>query len=68
MVLGVGGNFIEVSDQSRQEILDGSTGGQITYQGGAGPININIYNPLEVVDGEFLLTIEDEDMSNLYVG
>jgi len=66
--VGVGGNFIDISDESRQKIEQsfGTTtfDGQITYKSGRGPINVSIYNPIEVQDGEFELTMIDENMAN----
>ena len=62
--VGIGGNFVDMSEETRQAILDGSFDGSITYKAGRGPIDVRVYNPLEVVDGEFLLTFYDENMSN----
>lgn len=62
--IGVGGNFIDISDETRQAILNGSFDGTIVYKGGRSPINIRVYNPLEAVNGEFLLTFYDENMAN----
>jgi len=61
---GVGGNFLDISDESEAAILDGSFTGEITYKPGKGPIKIVIYNSLEVKDGEFELTFVDEDLTN----
>lgn len=58
--LGVGGNFVEISDESRESILNGSFKGEITYKPGRGPIAINIYNPLEVKNGNYELWITDK--------
>ena len=62
---GAGGNFLAISKETREAICEGTTNGEITYLAGAGPLDIQIYNPLEVVDGEYELTFYDEDMSNL---
>ena len=62
--VGVGGNFIDISEATRQAILDGSFDGSITYNSGRGPINVRVFNPLEVVNGEFLLTFTDENPDN----
>ncbi|MFK7933956.1 MAG: hypothetical protein AB8G22_10635 [Saprospiraceae bacterium] len=62
--IGVGGNFLDISNETRQAIIDGSFDGTITYNAGGGPVNISVYNPLEVVDGEFLLTFIDENLDN----
>lgn len=62
--VGVGGNFVDISEATRQAILDGSFDGSITYKSGRGPINVRVYNPLEAVNGEFLLTYYDENTAN----
>lgn len=61
---GVGGNFLDISEETEAEILDGSFDGDILYQAGRGPVNVTVYNPLEVKDGEFEITFIDSDMSN----
>ncbi len=62
--IGNGGNFIDVSDETREAIIQNKFTGEITYQPGQAPISINIFNPLDVKDGEFELTFIDENMGN----
>jgi len=62
--IGAGGQFLDLEEGVRESILDGSFDGEIEYKEGRGPINITIFNPLEVKNGEFELTLVDEDMSN----
>ena len=67
--IGNGGLFLDVSDESRAAIEEsfatgGDFGGEITYRPGRGPIEVAIFNPLDVVDGEFELTFTDADLSN----
>jgi hypothetical protein len=62
--IGAGGQFLDLADGERESFLDADFDGQITYQPGEGPLDVKIYNPLDVVDGNFLLRIQDEDMSN----
>ena len=65
---GVGENNVAISQETEQEILDGSLNGSfdgvIEYQPGRSPINVKIYNPLEVANGEFQLTFTDLDGNN----
>ncbi len=61
---GAAGNFLDMTDESRESIINGSFTGAIQYKPGQGPLNIQIYNPLDVVDGVFQLTFTDADMSN----
>lgn len=68
--VGNGGNFLDISDETRNEIeasFNDPTkpfSGEITYRPGRGPISVNIFNPLDVVNGNFELTFFDENMSN----
>ena len=65
--VGNGGLFLDISNETRLEIEDafGSEfSGEITYRPGRGPIEVAIFNPLDVVDGEFELTFVDENMAN----
>ncbi len=61
---GAGGNFLDISEETREAITDGTFTGEITYKPGRGPIEVSIVNPLEVRDGEFELTFVDSDMSD----
>ena len=69
--VGTGANFLDLSATTREEIEGlirednaAAFGGEVTYQGGFGPINVQIYNPLEVVDGEYELTFVDNNLDN----
>lgn len=62
--IGAGGNFLDMSDETKAQILDGTFDGTIVYKDGRGPIDVAIFNPLEVIDGEYEVTFEDENMSN----
>ncbi len=55
---GVGTNFLDISKETREAIALGKlTDGKVTYADGAGPINVKIYNPLEVKDGKYRLDV-----------
>jgi len=58
--VGVGGNLLDVDSTVYDQILDGSFNGDILYREGAGPINVKIYNPLEVKNGVFQLEMFGE--------
>ncbi len=62
--IGAGGVFLDMKESTVTAILDGSFTGEIDYKAGQGPINIKIYNPLAVKNGEFQLTLVDENMDN----
>ncbi len=61
---GAGGVFLDMKEETIAAILDGSFTGEIEYKAGQGPIDIKVYNPLAVKNGEFELTFIDENMSN----
>ncbi len=61
---GVGGNFIEITEETRDAILGGTFDGSVVYKSGQGPINVTIYNPLEIVDGDYKLFFRDSDDSD----
>ncbi|MCC6726634.1 MAG: T9SS type A sorting domain-containing protein, partial [Saprospiraceae bacterium] len=66
--VGVGGNFVDMDDASLQRILDGSFTGEIGYRQGRGPITAKVYNPFNLVDGEYEITFEDDDLTNNELG
>lgn len=57
--LGTGQNFLDISEETRQAIAGGTFTGEITYRPGRGPISVQIFNPLDVKDGEFELRFLD---------
>ena len=57
--LGVGGNFLDLSDETRDLILENKLEGEITYKAGRGPIAVSVYNPLELVGGDYELRFVD---------
>ena len=62
--VGVGGNNLDVEEETYDRILSGEFDGRIDYKEGAGPISVQIYNPLEVTNGRFQLQIEGEHDPN----
>lgn len=65
--VGVGDNLVDVDESVYESILDGSFDGRILYEEGAGPIEVKIYNPLEVQDGTFELELIGEHNSSAAV-
>ncbi len=53
--VGAGGAFLDMTDDMYDLILEGATDGRITYKDGQGPLDISIFNPIEVKDGRFRL-------------
>lgn len=59
--IGAGRSFLQISDETRNAMFDGSYDGVIEYLEGTGPIDVKVYNPLEMKDGNFLLTFTDNN-------
>ena len=55
--VGVGANNVSISEETEAAILDGSFNGEIVYKSGRGPIDVKVYNPIDVKNGEFELTL-----------
>jgi hypothetical protein len=62
--VGAGHNFLDLTEESRKAVIDGTYGGNLTYQGGKGPFDVQIFNPFEVKDGEFELRIVDGNLTD----
>ncbi|MFZ4545010.1 MAG: hypothetical protein ACOYOA_13230 [Saprospiraceae bacterium] len=62
--VGIGGAFVDISEDTRMGIVNGKFDQRITYKAGKGPIDIKIYNPLEVVDGDYELAFYDLSPQN----
>ena len=69
---GNNGNFLDLTEASEEDIaeyirtgaLETGFNDEISYEEGAGPINVMIVNPLKVVDGEYEITFVDDDLSD----
>ncbi|MGB3546596.1 MAG: hypothetical protein WBA17_06455 [Saprospiraceae bacterium] len=63
---GNNGNFLNINDEST-DAIDASIAagetykGEITYDAGSGPLDVLIYDPLGVVNGEYEVTFVDVD-------
>ena len=66
---GVGnmGNNLDMTDDMYDKILGGTFNGEISYKPGRAPISITIFNPLDVQDGIFELTLSDSSPSDTVV-
>ena len=62
--IGTGTNFLDLSNETRDKIINRSFDGTIVYKPGRGPIAIKIYNPLEVVDGQYNLSFKDSNQAD----
>ncbi len=68
--VGSGDNFLDIGTESRAEIEEtlirgnGEFSGEITYAPGEGPVAINVYNPLEVLDGNYEIQFVDGNLDD----
>jgi hypothetical protein len=62
--VGVGHNFLDLNEETRKAVIEDTHGGVLTYKAGRGPLDIQIFNPFEVKDGEFELRIVDGNMTD----
>lgn len=64
------GNFLDLTDETVQNIEAAFASdtmyrdGSLTYEIGAGPMDITVVNPRTVKDGQYEIVFEDEDMTN----
>ncbi|MBU6340385.1 MAG: hypothetical protein KGS48_02720 [Bacteroidetes bacterium] len=59
--VGAGGNFLDLTSESRSKLLNSDFDSMMTYKAGRAPITVTIFNPLEVKDGDFELSFVDSD-------
>jgi len=57
---GAGETFLEITDESRESILNG-TDTTVVYEPNSSPVNVQVINPFKVIDGEYELRITDAD-------
>jgi hypothetical protein len=62
--VGTGANFLDMSEETRNKIMTGGFDGTIVYKPGRGPIAVKIYNPIEVVDGQYTLSFKDSNQND----
>lgn len=60
--------FLDMADTERDRIINARINGEpvcdVTYLEGAGPVQVKVYNPLDVQDGKFVLTFSDDNMAD----
>ena len=62
---GAGETFLEITDESREAILNQTNDGRIVYEPGSSPVDVQVINPFKIVDGEYELRILDSDNDNV---
>ncbi|MCC7465093.1 MAG: hypothetical protein IT261_02425 [Saprospiraceae bacterium] len=61
---GAGGHFLDLTEETRNRILEPGFDSILSYQAGRGPINVTIFNPYEVKDGTYELALVDDDLTD----
>ncbi|MBV6440831.1 MAG: hypothetical protein DYG98_19950 [Haliscomenobacteraceae bacterium CHB4] len=62
---GNGGNFLDLDSTTRANLWTGALADTaLTYKTGRGPLNITIFNPFEVKDGDYELRMVDGNMTD----
>lgn len=56
---GTGGNFLKISQETRDNSIANPAGGNVTYLPGHAPFKVKVVNPLKVEDGKYRITISD---------
>ncbi len=54
---GVGSNIVDLDNSMYESIFNGTTEGRVTYERGSGPVDVKIFNPLEIQEGKFKLDV-----------
>ena len=62
--LGISNIFVDISDETRAQIFENDVIDNVTYSAGSGPLNIEVYDPLEVQDREYKLELYDNNMDD----
>ncbi|HMQ88579.1 MAG TPA: T9SS type A sorting domain-containing protein [Flavilitoribacter sp.] len=68
--IGTGGNFLDFTQETVDALEEHFKSnitpfkGELHYQEGRGPVQVQVFNPLEVVDGEFELAFFDGKMTD----
>ncbi|MCB0661684.1 MAG: T9SS type A sorting domain-containing protein [Saprospiraceae bacterium] len=59
--VGAGSNFLDITDESREQILSGSFDGTIEYKGSRAPFKVRVIDPSKIQAKTFELTLHDDD-------
>ncbi len=64
---GTGTNFLDLDDATRQSVVSNNFDSTLTYRPGRGPVSVTIFNPFEIQDGEYELSIVDGNLTDTKV-
>ncbi len=63
--VGVGSHFIDIQDFMYDKMLQDTFDGAITYKKGKAPIDVRIFNPANVKEGDYELSFFDNNMNDI---
>ena len=58
---GISNRFVDITEETRIRMADGTFEGTINFKPGESPIDVFVYNPLDVVDGDYELNFLDSN-------
>ncbi len=61
---GMGGNFLDLTQESIDAIIANTTQDEITYKENAGPFIVKVYDPLALKGGTYTVSLEDGDLTD----
>jgi len=61
---GLGGIFLELTDESIAAICESGKEETFTYQTNAGPFEVKVFDPLRLKGGTYTLTLVDDDLTD----
>lgn len=64
---GAGGNFLDLDDETRLNIVRDGFDSTLTYQPGRGPLTVTVFNPFEIQDGQYELKFVDGSLTDTKV-
>lgn len=58
---GVSDRFVDITEETRVSIANGTFDGELVYEPAEAPIEVFVYNPLDVQDGDFVIKFIDSN-------
>ncbi len=63
---GNSGNFLRLTQESREEILQNNGQSELHYQNGNGPVTVNIVDPFEVISADYRLELNLKGQDSIW--
>lgn len=62
--IGIGDNFVNITEETENQILTDNFVKDVVYQSGYGPFKVEVFNPLDIKDKEYKIEFFDNDMND----